>query len=152
MKTIYLVFLLIILIVLAFFVSAFVPPRSASPDIVETPIIATTTEEYDLIRVSSPLPNSLITSPLLIKGEARGNWYFEASFPVKLLDGNGNQIAITPVQAQGEWMTMDFVPFETTLFFTVPTTTPNGFLILEKDNPSGEPQFDTSISIPVRFN
>lgn len=104
----------------------------------------------DLVYVEGPLPGTKITSPLVVTGRARGNWYFEASFPVKLLDGNGNQIAIAPAQAQGDWMTVDYVPFSVTLTFAQPVTA-TGTLILQKDNPSGEPQFDDLVSIPVTF-
>jgi len=55
-----------------------------------------------------------------------------------------------PAQAQGDWMTTEFVPFEAVLEFAVPQTE-FGTLILEKDNPSGLPQNADSISIPVRF-
>ncbi len=104
----------------------------------------------DLIQVDSPLPNATVASPLTVTGRARGTWYFEASFPVKLLDGNGNQIVIEPAQAQSDWMTMDFVPFTVTLTFPTPAT-PTGMLVLMKDNPSGELQNDASVSIPVVF-
>src|SRR3989338_9226678 len=50
----------------------------------------------DLIKVASPRANDLVTSPLLIKGEARGNWYFEASFPVNLFDENGEIAPLGP--------------------------------------------------------
>ncbi len=103
-----------------------------------------------LITVSQPLPNAKVTSPLLVTGEARGYWYFEASFPIRLLDGNGQEIAVTAAQAQGDWMTEDFVPFSATLTFMAPATA-TGTLVLLKDNPSGEPQNDASISIPVNF-
>lgn len=46
-------------------------------------------------------------------------------------------------------MTTDFVPFQATLTFE--TASQNGTLVLEKDNPSGEPQNDASLSVPVRF-
>jgi hypothetical protein len=85
-----------------------------------------------------------------VSGEARGSWYFEASFPVRLLDGNGQEIARGPAQAQGDWMTTNFVPFTVQLTFSPPTT-PVGTLVLEKDNPSGLPQNAMSISIPVDF-
>lgn len=107
-------------------------------------------EKTDLIKIDSPRPNTIVASPLEITGEARGNWYFEASFPVKLLDGNGVQLAIIPVQAQGEWMTEEFVPFKATLEFETPTTA-TGTLVLEKDNPSGLPEYDDSLIVPVRF-
>lgn len=104
----------------------------------------------DLIRVTSPEPLSVVESPLTITGEARGTWYFEASFPVRLVDANGTQLAIAPAQAQGEWMTTEFVPFSLTLPFDAPTTD-TGMLILEKDNPSGLPEHAASVSVPVRF-
>ncbi len=102
------------------------------------------------IQVSEPLPNAIVQSPLTIKGQARGTWYFEASFPVKLIDANGQELAAAPAQAQSDWMTQDFVPFEAVLNFAAPQTA-TGFLILEKDNPSDLPQNADSISVPVRF-
>ena len=57
------------------------------------------------IRNISIAPGSEISSPLRITGEARGPWYFEASFPVVLTDGDGLIIAEGHGQAQGEWMT-----------------------------------------------
>lgn len=103
----------------------------------------------DWITLDVPQPNAAVSSPLTITGQARGNWYFEASFPVRLLDDQGNEITITPAQAQGDWMTTDFVPFSAVLTFT--TSAPSGTLVLQKDNPSGLPENDASISIPVTF-
>lgn len=106
-------------------------------------------EKTDLIRVSSPRPNQSITSPLTITGEARGNWYFEASFPVTLEDLNGRTIAQGIATAQSEWMTPEFVPFEATLTFAVPGKA--GTLVLHKDNPSGLPEHDDMLRVPVVF-
>ena len=103
------------------------------------------------ILVANPKPNDQINSPLLIKGEARGTWFFEASFPVVLTDWDGKIIARGIAQAEGDWMTTGFVPFTATLDFTKPSYGKNGFLILKKDNPSGLPQNDASAEIPVRF-
>lgn len=107
-------------------------------------------EKTNLIRIDSPRPNAIVTSPLEVTGQARGTWYFEASFPVKLFDGNGEQLAIIPAQAEGEWMTEEFVLFKATLEFIAPTTD-TGTLVLEKDNPSGLPENDDSLIVPVRF-
>lgn len=104
----------------------------------------------DKIKVETPLTDSLVQSPLKIKGEARGIWYFEASFPVKLIDGSGKILASAPAQAQEDWMTEDWVPFELTLNFDAPQSA-SGVLVLQKDNPSGLPANDDSISVPVRF-
>jgi hypothetical protein len=108
-------------------------------------------QKDDLITVESPLPGSMISSPLLIRGKARGNWYFEASFPVELVDAVGTVLAVGHATAQGEWMTSEYVPFTATLNYTAPVNVSGtkGFLILRKDNPSGEARFDNSLSIPV---
>jgi len=117
---------------------------------------ATTTPNDDgvvpneAVRVTNISTNDVVKSPLVVQGEARGTWFFEASFPVKLLDAAGNQLAIAPAQAQGEWMTTDFVRFEVTLNFTPPTSS-TGILVLEKDNPSGLPENAAEVRIPVRF-
>ena len=108
------------------------------------------TDISQLIQVSSPLPNQKVTSPLKVSGKAVGNWYFEASFPVMILDANGEKLGVVPAQAQGEWMTTEFVPFEATLTFEKPTTA-TGTVAFLKDNPSGLPEHDNSFSIPVSF-
>lgn len=120
---------------------------SATISVVRAESSATTD---DRIRVITPAAGQLTTSPLTVTGEARGNWYFEASFPVKLLDANGNVIVSHYATAQGEWMTAEFVPFMSTLTFATPATA-TGTLVLEKDNPSGLPEHDASVRIPVRF-
>src|SRR5450756_1203227 len=105
----------------------------------------------DQIKVSKPQPNQVVESPLIIEGEARGTWFFEASFPVKLRDANGDVIATHFAQAQEDWMTEDFVPFKVQIKFEKPATD-TGVLILEKDNPSELSENDAKIEIPVRFN
>jgi len=102
------------------------------------------------ITVSTPQPNTEISSPLTITGEAVGTWFFEATFPVELVDANGAVIAQGLVQALSDWQTEELVPFEGTLEFT--TDALAGELILSKDNPSGLPENDEDIKIPVTFS
>jgi hypothetical protein len=104
----------------------------------------------DKINIISPKPNETIASPLKIAGEAKGSWYFEASFPIKLEDEAGNIIAQTTAAAQSDWMTENMVPFFADLTFNSGTTT-KGFLVFANDNPSGLPENDESIKIPVLF-
>lgn len=111
----------------------------------------TTDDKSDLIKVDAPLPNEAVKSPLLISGLARGNWFFEASFPVNLLDDKDNEIASGTAKAEGEWMTAEFVPFKAELKFEKPATK-LGKLILKKDNPSDFRQYDDEIIIPVAFD
>ena len=105
-------------------------------------------EKMDLIRIENPRPNQEITGPLIIKGQARGTWFFEASFPIKLFDAKGNLIATVIAQAKSDWMTEDFVPFEAELNFTV-SIKQKGTLILEKDNPSDLPENSDQLRVPV---
>jgi len=105
-------------------------------------------EKRDLIRLDSPRPNQIISSPLIISGEARGYWFFEASFPVKLLDEQGNVIIQHYAQATEDWMSEDFVPFTAQLNFTA-LENGKGTLILERDNPSGLPENADELRVPV---
>ncbi len=116
----------------------------------DTPVTIAPVGKESLIKVDDIQENQLIKSPLVINGSAIGTWYFEASFPIELLDGNGKQIFAGPVQAKGDWMTTDFVPFSVVVTFDRPFTS-KGTLILHKNNPSGEPSRDDSLVIPVRF-
>lgn len=107
-------------------------------------------EKRDLIIVDYPRPGETVKSPLVITGQARGPWFFEASFPIQLLDKNGQVLGQGIAQAQSDWMTEKFVPFSATLEFSAPTTN-KGDLILKKDNPSGLPEHDDELRIPVKF-
>jgi hypothetical protein len=105
----------------------------------------------DLISVNSPLSGAEVASPISVVGMARGTWYFEASFPIEILDASGKSIAQSPAEAQSDWMTEDFVPFKATVAFPKQPAGSKGTIVLHKDNPSGEPERDRSISIPVTF-
>ena len=49
-------------------------------------------EKYDIIQVSNPKSNSLITSPVLVEGMARGDWFPEGDFSIKILDAMGKEL------------------------------------------------------------
>jgi len=104
----------------------------------------------DIITVDSPRPGSFIQSPVEVSGEARGFWFFEASFPIVVTDEFGNELGIGIAQAQDEWMTDNFVKFKAKVDFTRGVNR-IGKIILKKDNPSGDPVRDQSLEIPIRF-
>ncbi len=107
----------------------------------------------DLIRVTVPTPQSVISSPVTITGVARGTWFFEASFPISIVNWDGLIIGEGIATAQSDWMTEDFVPFTANITYTIDPQTPynRGAIILKKDNPSGLPEHDAAIEIPVTF-
>ena len=104
----------------------------------------------DLIKIDSPIKNQKINSPVVIKGEARGQWYFEASFPVQVLDEDGTILGSAPVQAQSDWMTTNFVPFSGEINFSKPKGK-TGTIVFKKDNPSGLPANDDFFSVLIDF-
>lgn len=110
-------------------------------------------QKADLIVLDTPQPNQTIQSPLALTGRARGSWFFEASFPVVLLDAAGNTVAQGHATAGSDWMTSDFVPFTATLTFVVDKNLAGtkGTLVLKKDNPSGLSAHDDALSVPVVF-
>jgi len=115
-----------------------------------TEYIGNELSKLDLIKTNSPRPNSLISSPLIISGEARGTWYFEADFPVELRDGNDEVIAQGVATAKTDWMTEEFVEFYLELEFAIPSTE-YGSLIFKKDNPSGLKEYDDFLEVPIIF-
>jgi hypothetical protein len=105
----------------------------------------------DLIYMESPLPGERVTSPLRIRGYARGKWFFEGDFPVVLRESDGKVIATGYATAKDEWMTDNFVPFESEIKFKMPKPGSRGTLILKKDNPTDLPEHDDELEIAVYF-
>lgn len=126
------------------------PAKCAAGDQVFTQGIASV-DVSDSVRVSNIKEGNVISSPVTVKGEARGTWYFEASFPITVTDADGKVIGEGHAQAIGDWMTTEFVPFSGTITFNAAssTTSDRGYLIIRKDNPSGLPQNDASLKIAV---
>jgi hypothetical protein len=149
-----LVAVLLIIIVVGTVVLVVVPAPTANAPTTGTvnqPATTTPNPLADLIVVDAPKSGAIVASPLTVTGKARGSWYFEASFPVKLKDASGTVIAERPAQAQGDWMTTDFVPFTITLTYPAQTAGSGGTLVLMNDNPSGDPDKQKELDIPVVF-
>lgn len=103
------------------------------------------------LTVTAPLAGGVIVSPLVAKGSVTGGgWFFEASFPVKVLDGDGAVLGQGTAQAESDWMTTGTVPFGTNIVFTAPHYA-TGTVVFAKDNPSGLPQNAGELRLPVRF-
>lgn len=131
------------------------PIQESFPEKCSTPDRKTFTKSIDrndlsqFIVSENPQPNQEISSGIELSGKAR-TWYFEGSFPVRLLDANDAEMTAVPATAQGDWMTTDWVPYKAVLNFSTPTTA-TGTLVLQKDNPSDDRSLDQEIRIPVKF-
>lgn len=100
------------------------------------------------IMIQTPAPNQEVQSPLAVSGQARGSWFFEAVFPVKIEDEGGEIIAQGQAQAAGDWMTADFVMFDALISFEV-SEKQKAVLVLQNDNPSGLPEKAKEFRVPV---
>lgn len=98
-----------------------------------------------------PAAGSVAKSPLKIIGRVPAGWMFESSFPIKLLDSERKIIAQGQAKevTAGSWQSGKPVDFEATLTFK--GATGSGTLVLENDNPSGNPGTAKSFEIPVNF-
>jgi hypothetical protein len=112
-----------------------------------TPPITYNNTSKEFITVETPTPGAVTGKEFKIIGKARG-FMFEASFPIEVLDKNGNKILETHAEAKSDWMVDTLVPFEADIKL------PDSYigaatLVLHKDNPSGLPEHDASISFPI---
>jgi hypothetical protein len=102
----------------------------------------------NLIVVELPFPGAVVGKSFTVIGKARGTWYFEASFPIKVIDKDGNVLAEVVAQAEGDWMTENFVPFKSEIKIPSSYIGP-ATMVFKKDNPFGLPEHDASISFPI---
>ena len=146
--TIILTILFFVILGLTWALFAIPAPEPATP-----PVTATSTPPTSLsplaarITVTSPASGATVPETFTVTGKAPGPWYFEASFPIKVVDASNNFIGQGVAQAQGDWMVegdVSFIAAVTTSGYTGSAT-----LVLMRDNPSGMPENDDSISIPV---
>lgn len=119
----------------------------------------------DQIIVNYPRPNDILDGTFNLTGEARGTWFFEATFSIRLIDDEGNVLFAGPVMTTEDWMTESFIPFQSEVVYNK-SASKNGTLILEKANPSagsgqvpsdledpsaGSGQGIEQLEIPVKF-
>lgn len=112
--------------------------------------LITATPLADQILVTMPKYNDEVESPLTVRGQAPGSWFFEGTFPVRVEDANGAVLGRGNVTADADWMQTGLVSFHGTVTFD-PSTTNSGFVIFAKDNPSGLPANDREIRVPCFF-
>ena len=144
--------LLVVIVVLA--VVLFAIPAPVKAPVVATSTSptsstsdATTSSLASRVSVASPASGATVGKTFTVSGKAPGPWYFEASFPVRVYDADNNKIGQAIAQAQSDWMTTALVPF--TAAITVTGYTGAATLVLLRDNPSGLPENDESVSIPI---
>lgn len=102
--------------------------------------------------ISEPAAGTKVKSPLTVRGIVPAGWVFEGTFPIKLVDSSKKLIVqgTAKENTPGSWQTGEDVPFSTILTFS--TTAKWGYIVLQKDNPSGNPINDKTYEQKVYFN
>ncbi len=105
------------------------------------------------ILVTTPAEGDTITSPVQIRGQAVGSWFWEGTFTAEVTDQNGQILGTGFITNDpgADWMSEAPVPFNGEVEFTQPEIGTTGKLILRKANPSALPENNKELQIPVRF-
>jgi len=104
------------------------------------------------IDVFLPKENQEVSSPLEILGTVNGNGWigFEGQVgTVKLLNSQGEELAMGILQATNDWM-QSSINFKTTLDF-ISLNMDNGTLVFNNENPSGLPENDRQFILPIKI-
>lgn len=104
----------------------------------------------DLVSLSFN-PGDTLSGQNTISGTIKNAYFFEANIIVKVTDLSNNILLNTYGTATTDWMTAGPVSFSTNVDFTGLPVGP-AYLILENDNPSGDPALVKQIIIPIVIN
>lgn len=121
------------------------PQTTASPVIKNSPLVSSE------LKLEQPQPNQKIESPLIVKGELPGTWFFEGQIYAELVTEDGEVLAGSPLYAEGEWMTEEDVVFSGELIFNNVKEVPTATLIIQNDNPSGLEENQKRVEIPLKL-
>jgi hypothetical protein len=153
---------LIVLLSIVFCIVLFFPKKTSAPSnssntsnglnsqSAQNPKVVYTNATADSIQVVLPFPNAVVGKDFSVIGKARGGWFFEASFPIEVLDKEGKTLAVGIANPQNEadWMTTNFVNFKADIKIPQSYIGP-ATLVLKKDNASGLVENDASISFSI---
>lgn len=141
--------IIIILLALAVLGFMFLKPKETSP-VQNIPAPVVTGNAGDLVSLSVT-PGQNLTGPIILTGAVKNGYFFEANIVVKVMDAGMNTLLTTNGTATTDWMTAAPVSFTSNVNFTGLPSGP-GFLVIENDNPSGDPAYLKQIFIPIVIN
>lgn len=145
------IIVILALIIIGFIAYSFYKkPVTTTPNVIVTPVTPAISGDTGNFVSFSIAPGATVSGTMTATGSVKGGYFFEANMGVKILDANKNVLKSTNGTATSDWMTSGPVSFTTNLDFTgIPAG--QGFIRLHNDNPSGMPENDRFIDIPVVF-
>jgi hypothetical protein len=121
-------------------------PSSTGSDVTNPPLSQT-----DEVRPTSVHPSDKITSPVIVSGDAKQDWYAkDGSFPIEIHDVQGNVVGQAIAHRLSASSTMEYVPFNASVTFKVPKQGLVGTVVLMRGVSKGNAQQDT-YTVPVTF-
>lgn len=142
--------IILIILALAILGFMFIKPKFITPNENINIVPTVLGNAGDLVSFSIA-PGGAVTGPMVLTGAIKNAYFFEANIIVKVADANQNVLLTTYGTATTDWMTTAPVSFTTNVNFTGLPSGP-GYIILENDNPSGDPNLVKQILIPVVIN
>lgn len=156
-KTIPLIFVCVFLLVLGLIVWGSVRNKASAPttdtvsggdqNVPITPVISGDTENLVSFSIA---PNATVANGQVVTGSLQGGYFFEANAIGMFLSADKTILKQFPITATGQWMTTDPVSFSVTLDTSGIASGP-GYIRIHNDNPSGAPENDKYIDVPVLF-
>jgi len=145
-KLLLIVILIVILVVVVFFFQK--PVVDVNPPPEDNIILREILGNKDDLISFSILPNSKVQGVVSYQGAVKGGYFFEVNILINILDANKNVLKTSNAIAMTDWMTIEPVEFEGNIDFT---NLPKGLAYIEihNDNPSGLPENDKSVLIPI---
>ncbi len=101
------------------------------------------------VQILSPKANESVGKKFTVTGKAPGNWFFEGSAPIQVRDSETSKIFQGVAKVSGDWMTTKLVPFSADII--IQGYSGNATLVFLRDNPSGMPENDDSVELPIKI-
>jgi hypothetical protein len=124
--------------------------KENAQNISEGVCVETVGNEY--IEVSHPQANEIISgNTVTIKARVLSPWLFEAVAPIEVTDQNGKILGNGKITGPNDWMTQNgWMQIDAQVGFKN-NGSKKGFVVFRRDNPSGKPENDMMVKVPVQF-
>lgn len=147
-KVKFLLFVGFVVIVGIFVLGNFSNSKNSNEEKLDDSMVSTV--HPDLLTFSI-VPNAKVHGILSYRGSIKGGYFFEGNIRIIILDADKNVLKESNGIAKSEWMTEGPVDFEGNIDFTGMSST-SGYFRIANDNPSGDPENDKFIDIPIVIN
>lgn len=117
----------------------------------DSSLVSDTSDTTSFADASLALSGSVIVESnhmVTLTGYASQSWFFEGTFPIELVDQDGNTLSQGSVQTSDDWTTTPHPYFMGELSYS-DSAPKQATLILRNDNPSGLPENEVRYEIPL---